>query len=142
MRERVNALLGLASDACEDDCAALCADDAFPVAALRRAIATNIAGTATLIAEIGPVLGPNGTALFFADDRGGQKFFGCYGATKAAQIALAESWAAESAKIGPRVIIDRPAPMPTAVRARFFPGEDRAPLTDCRTEAARILTAL
>ncbi len=109
---------------------------------MTKAIATNIAGTATLIAEIGPVLGPNGTALFFADDRGGQKFFGCYGATKAAQIALAESWAAESARIGPRVIIDRPAPMPTAVRARFFPGEDRAPLTDCRSEAARIVGAL
>jgi ATP-dependent helicase/nuclease subunit A len=35
MRERVNALLGLAADASEADAAALCADDAFDVASLR-----------------------------------------------------------------------------------------------------------
>jgi hypothetical protein len=29
--------------------------------------------------------------------------------------------------------------MPTATRARFHPGEDRAPLADPNTEAARIL---
>ena len=59
-----------------------------------------------------------------------------------AQIALARSWQAETVKVGPRVLIETPAPMATAVRARFFPGEDRAQLTDCRAEAARLLTAL
>ena len=73
------------------------------------------------------------------DPRAGQKFFGSYGATKAAQIALARSWQAEAAKVGPRVVIATPAPMPTATRARFFPGEDRATLVDPRAEADRIL---
>ena len=50
------------------------------------------------------LLAASGTALFFDDPRGGQPFFGGYGATKAAQIALVRSWQAETAKIGPRVI--------------------------------------
>lgn len=96
-----------------------------------------------LIALIEPMLRARaGTALFFDDARGGQKFFGAYGATKAAQIALARSWQAENASLAPRVVIAEPAPMPTATRARFFPGEDRAPLTPCRDEAERILDAL
>ena len=37
-------------------------------------------------------------------------------------------------KHGPRVVIAEPAPMPTAVRARFHPGEDRAKLADVRAE--------
>jgi len=65
-----------------------------------------------------------------------------YGATKAAQIALARSWQAEGAKHGPRVVIAEPAAMPTAVRARFHPGEDRAKLADVRAEAARLLDML
>jgi hypothetical protein len=37
------------------------------------------------------------------------------------------------------VLIETPAAMATATRARFFPGEDRSPLTHPRDEAARIL---
>jgi hypothetical protein len=48
------------------------------------------------------------------------------------------SWAEETAKIGPRVLLETPAPMATAVRARFYPGEDRTKLADARTEAARL----
>jgi NAD(P)-dependent dehydrogenase (short-subunit alcohol dehydrogenase family) len=110
---------------------------------IEPSIKLNVAATAMLIPLIDPLLrAREGTALFFEDDHAGQKFFGSYGATKAAQMALARSWQAEGAKIGPRVLIDAPAPMPTAVRARFFPGEDRAALTDCRVEAARIVAAL
>jgi NAD(P)-dependent dehydrogenase (short-subunit alcohol dehydrogenase family) len=105
-----------------------------------KSIATNVRATGTLIPMVEPLLrAGNGTALFLDDPRDGQKFFGAYGATKAAQIALARSWAAEGEKIGPRVLIETPAPMPTATRARFFPGEDRTPLTHPRDEAARIL---
>ena len=106
----------------------------------QKSVDLNIVTTRGLINLFEPLLrGHQGTALFFEDARGGQKFFGSYGATKAGQIALAQSWQAENAKIGPRVIIAAPAPMPTATRARFFPGEDRAALTPCQTEAARIL---
>ena len=86
---------------------------------------------------------PNrGTAVFLDDPRGGERYFGAYGATKAAQIALAQSWQREAAKVGPRVLIATPAPMATATRARFFPGEDRGALTDVRAEAARIVTLI
>lgn len=108
-----------------------------------KSIATNVRATGSLIPMIEPLLiEGQGSALFLDDPRAGQKFFGAYGATKAAQIALAQSWAAETAKHGPRVVIAQPEPMPTATRARFFPGEDRSPLADPRLEAARILDSL
>ncbi len=108
-----------------------------------KSIATNTRATGSLIPLVEPLLlAGNGTALFLDDPRGGEKFFGAYGATKAAQIALAQSWQAETAKHGPRVVIATPGPMPTATRARFFPGEDRKALLEPKAEAARILNAL
>jgi len=80
--------------------------------------------------------------VFFDDPCGGQKFFGSYGATKAAQIALARSWQAETVKTGPKVHVLTPAPMATATRARFFPGEERAPLSDIHAQAAAVLAQL
>lgn len=107
----------------------------------QRSIATNLHATGTLIPLVEPLLraAPDGTALFFDDPRGGQKFFGAYGATKAGQIALARSWQAESARIGPRVAIATPAPMATPARARFFPGEDQRALATPLAEAVRLL---
>ena len=108
-----------------------------------RSVLVNMDVTRGLITLLEPWLTKaRGTALFFDDPQGGAPFFGAYGATKAGQIALARSWQAETAKIGPRIVIERPAPMPTAVRARFHPGEDRAGLSPCKTEAERILAAL
>lgn len=106
---------------------------------LTKSMAINVEATARLIAYVSPLLGQTGKAVFFDDPRGGQQFFGAYGATKAAQIALARSWQAESVKTGPRVQILTPAPMPTATRARFYPGEDRSTLTEPMAEAARLL---
>ena len=108
-----------------------------------KSLLANVEVVRALIALIEPLLRiRQSTALFFDDPRAGQKFFGAYGATKAAQIALVRSWQAENAAIGPRVVIAEPAAMPTATRGRFFPGEDRAVLTSCRHEAERILDAL
>ena len=105
-----------------------------------KSITTNIRATGSLIPMVEPLLrARQGTAVFFDDPRAGQKFFGAYGASKAAQIALARSWAAETVTIGPRVVIVTPLPMPTATRARFYPGEDRSVLANPRTEAARLL---
>ncbi|MEL7178964.1 MAG: SDR family NAD(P)-dependent oxidoreductase [Pseudomonadota bacterium] len=106
---------------------------------LAKSMTTNIEATSRLIAYVSPLLGQNGQAVFFDDPRSGDQFFGAYGATKGAQIALARSWATESAKTGPKVKILTPAPMPTATRARFYPGEDRAALTEPTAEAARLL---
>jgi NAD(P)-dependent dehydrogenase (short-subunit alcohol dehydrogenase family) len=105
-----------------------------------KSVKVNATATATLIPFIAPLLRTHqGIALFLDDPRAGQPLFGAYGATKAAQMALARSWQAETVRTGPSVVIATPAPMPTATRARFFPGEDRAPLANPRAEAARIL---
>lgn len=108
-----------------------------------KSIATNVRATGSLIPMVEPLLrAGDGTAVFLDDPRAGEKFFGAYGASKAAQIALARSWAAENAKHGPRVVIATPAPMPTATRARFYPGEDRSALAQPRDEAVRLLDLL
>ncbi|TQS72508.1 SDR family oxidoreductase [Rhodobacteraceae bacterium] len=108
---------------------------------MARALATNLSATAALIAHLEPLLRARaGRAVFFDDPAcAGAKFFGSYGATKAAQIALVRSWATESARIGPDVRILHPRPMRGALRARFFPGEDRAALTSPQNEAHRLL---
>jgi len=107
-----------------------------------RSWTVNVEATRRLIAYVAPLLQARTGArvLFFDDPRAGEAFFGAYGATKAAQIALARSWAAETERIGPAVRILAPAPMPTATRARFHPGEDRAALTPCAEEAGRLLS--
>lgn len=121
-----------------------------------KSLTTTVRATGILIPLVEPLLraAPDGKAVFFDDASwhagdgadGVTKFFGAYGATKAAQIALARAWQAETAGQaagrGARVLIDTPAPMPTATRARFFPGEDRAALTPCLAEAARIAALL
>ena len=109
---------------------------------MAKSVACNVTATATLIAYVAPLLGTEGSAVFFDDPRAGEKFFGCYGATKAAQIALARSWQAETTSTGPRVQILTPKPMPTATRARFFPGENRDGLADIHSEAARLLAQM
>ena len=104
-----------------------------------KSVGINITATARLIGYVAPLLGLTGTAIFLDDPRAGEKFFGHYGATKAAQIALARSWQAETIRTGPDIRILTPAPMSTATRGRFFPGEDRSLLAEPRAEAARLL---
>lgn len=110
---------------------------------LDKSIAINIRATQRLIAMVDPLLkAKNGTAVHLDDPKAGEKFFASYGATKAAQKALFDSWAAESVSIGPRVISYTPAPMSTATRARFFPGEPKDKLKTSASEAARFITWL
>ena len=105
-----------------------------------KSIAINIRATGSLIPMVEPLLrAAKGSALFFDDPRAGEKFFGAYGASKAAQMALVRSWQAETQRTGPRVLIACSSPMPTATRARFFPGEDRGKLASVMSEAERIV---
>ncbi|AJE48124.1 SDR family NAD(P)-dependent oxidoreductase [Celeribacter indicus] len=111
---------------------------------LDRTIGTNVTATGKLIPMIAPLLNMAETpadVLFFDDPHAGERFFGAYGASKAAQIAMARSWQAETENLAraPRIHILTPAPMPTATRARFFPGEDKAKLAPPRDEAPRLL---
>jgi NAD(P)-dependent dehydrogenase (short-subunit alcohol dehydrogenase family) len=110
---------------------------------LDRVIATNIRALSRLIANVEPLIAPADApkAVFFDDDWD-EKFAGAYAMSKAAQRALIRSWAAEAARHGPAVHLLRPQPMPTAVRARFYPGEDKAALSSPRDEAARLLAPL
>lgn len=109
-----------------------------------RSLATNARAVGALIPMIEPLLkaSPGGTALFFDDPQGRDPFHGAYGASKAAQIALARHWQQETRRLGPRVLIETPPPMPTATRARFRPGEDRSTLTPCAEVARTLLPRL
>lgn len=99
----------------------------------------NVTATQRLIGYVAPLLGTAGRAVFCDDAVSGAKFYGTYGATKAAQLALVRSWQAETVRTGPQVCLIAPQAMPTALRARFFPGEDRDALTHPDAEAARLL---
>ncbi|MEO1641030.1 MAG: SDR family NAD(P)-dependent oxidoreductase [Pseudomonadota bacterium] len=106
---------------------------------LAKSMSVNVEATSRLIAYVSPLLGEKGRAVFFDDPRGGEPFFGAYGATKAAQLALARSWQSESRNTGPDVRILMPDPMPTATRARFYPGENRDALATTDAVAAKLL---
>ena len=104
-----------------------------------KSILVNMTATSRLIGYLTPLLGEDGRAVFFDDPQAGKPFFGAYGATKAAQIALARSWQTETMRTGPKVAILTPQPMATATRARFHPGEDRTALATPAAEAERLL---
>ena len=110
---------------------------------LDKLIATNIRAFARLMAFVDPLIAPapKPQALFF-DDQWDAKFAGPYGMCKAAQRAMIQSWQAETAKFPLKVHLVQPRHMPTAVRARFYPGEDRSVLFHPQDEAARLLPVL
>ena len=110
-----------------------------------KSLATNVTALQRLIPYVSPLLQAaardrgKARAVFFDDDRP-VKFAGAYLATKAAQRALIAAWQAEATtEAAPDVHLMTPRPMPTAVRARFHSGEDRAALSDTRSEAARLM---
>ncbi len=107
-----------------------------------KSIATNAGATRLLITMVAPLLGATGRAVFFDDPQAGKPFFGHYGASKAAQMALVGSWAAETHRTGPGVTVLQPHPMATATQARFHPGKDRATLASPGDEARRLLPAI
>lgn len=110
-----------------------------------KCMAINIRATGVMIPMIAPLLtaAPQRARALFIDDAAARaKFMGAYGASKAAQIALARAWQLETTRVGPRILIEQANPMPTATRARFYPGENRNTLTPCRQEAERLLQAV
>jgi NAD(P)-dependent dehydrogenase (short-subunit alcohol dehydrogenase family) len=108
-----------------------------------QTIAVNIRAFQRLIRVVDPLLrlSAHPMALIAADDATGAKFHGTYAMAKAAQSALTRAWAAESSN---RITIAEvaPPPMPTALRARFHPGEDRAPLCPIDDAAGRLIERL
>lgn len=113
---------------------------------LERLMSVNAVATARLIRSLDPLLRLSGAgrAVFMIDRKAGAPFWGGYGASKAAAEALARSYAAEAAT-GERAVdvhLFEPPPMPTALRARTHPGEDRAHLTPCAVVAGRVTALL
>ncbi|WP_188788179.1 SDR family NAD(P)-dependent oxidoreductase [Salipiger pallidus] len=104
-----------------------------------KSVSTNVSAMGHLVPYMAALLGTEGQALFFDDPHAGERFYGHYGSTKAAQIALARSWAAETVKTGPDVKVLTPRPMNTTTRMRFHPGEDKDALATPYAEAARLL---
>ena len=109
-----------------------------------KTVAIDIKTVGQLIPFISPLLRASGAGqAVFVDDSNAGKFHGAYAAAKAAQRALFTAWAAETASTDALMVQSfEPAPMATATRARFYPGEDRAPLADPGDEAARLIATL
>lgn len=105
-----------------------------------KSVEANLSAMQRLVGYVAPLLGREGTALFLDDPMPATAFSGSYGATKAGQMALAKAWQAETVRTGPRVVIETPPPMPTALRARFHPGEPRDALEQPSDVAAALLS--
>ena len=107
-----------------------------------KSITNNVTALAKLIPMISPLLEEDSKAVFFEDNTIMKKFSSIYGATKAAQIQIVRTWKDECKSSGPRIYILQPNPMPTAVRARFYPGENRKKLQSVDIEAKRLVSLL
>ncbi len=95
-------------------------------------LAVNVSATWRLIRTLDPLLraAPAGRAAIITDGRAAAPlaYWGLYGAAKAAQAHLAETWAQEVVNSPLRVILHDPGPTATNLRAAAFPGEDQATL--------------
>ena len=105
-------------------------------------VTNNLTALAKLIPMVSPLLDEDSKAVFFEDNTIMEKFSSIYGATKAAQIHLVKTWQNECKSTGPQIYVLQPNPMPTAVRARFYPGENRKKLQSVETEAKRLVSLL
>lgn len=106
---------------------------------MEAAVAVNVLATHRLIRSIDPLLrqAEAPQAVFFTHARAGQKFWGAYGASKAAMAALAQSYDQETPKV--RVTLFEPPASPTALRGRTHPGDDGSTLPPVAETAARLL---
>ena len=107
-----------------------------------KSITNNVTVLAKLIPMVSPLLQEDSKAIFFEDTTIMRKFSSVYGATKAAQIQIVKTWQDECKSTGPKIYIAQPNPMPTAVRARFYPGENRKELQSIEKEAKRLVSLL
>lgn len=113
---------------------------------LDRTIATNIRMPQRLIRVLDPLLRQAGAgrAVFITDPGAEvQKFQTTYAMSKRAVGEMVSRWADEVASTSALRVIEAAAPpMPTAVRARFHPGEKPADLAPTAGVAARLLDHL
>lgn len=111
---------------------------------LDRGWAINARATQRLITMLDPLLksSKSGQAIYCHDPCAVPKFFGSYRTSKLAALSYVESWQAESPQTGPNIKVFVPEPMPTALRARFYPGEDREALSSPASQAQKLIELL
>lgn len=111
---------------------------------LDRGFAVNALAVPSLLRAVDPLFGraEAPVAVFIGDPNTGTALWSPYRAGKEAGLAFARAYAAERDKAGIAVHVHDAPPMPTATRARFFPGENRDRLTPCAEVARDILAAL
>lgn len=108
---------------------------------LDGSLALTARATQRLIRVLDPLLHQSDTPrVVMFDDAPSEKFHAAYDAAKAAALTFARAWAAESAHLG--LTIATPPAMPTALRARFHPGENRSALTDPAVVAQNLMAHL
>ena len=97
-----------------------------------QTLAINMITNFRLIRSLDPLLRASlsGSAIFVTADVGAtpRAYFGAYAASKAALESLVMTYAEETAKTDLRVNLVDPGPMRTRLRAKAFPGEDKAML--------------
>ena len=110
---------------------------------LDKAIAVNLRAVQRLIRVVDPLLrrAEAGRAVFCRNtDVAGRPHHAGFRATVEAGLDLAEDWGGALSRTSvARVVVVTPPPMPTAVRARFYPGEDTGALTHPSQVAPRII---
>lgn len=107
---------------------------------------TNVSANWRLIRTLDPLLKPSdaGRALFVTSHaaEADTAYWGPYAISKAALDALAKTYAQEVQNTAVRVNLLDPGPMRTGLRAKAFPGEDRAHLAEPEAVAAFALPLL
>jgi hypothetical protein len=108
-----------------------------------KSFTINTRATIKLIQALDPLLRQSiiKTALFIDDTQTG-KFMSTYSSSKAAARDIIQNYKEESQRIGPKVISFKPLKMPTALRARFYPGENQKNLWSCLSQAEEAVSKL
>ena len=107
---------------------------------------TNTFITQRLIKLIHPLLKKqkDSIAVFLSDKtkKTNKKFLGIHNAIQAANKEIVLSYSEENLRIGPKVLLFEPLPMPTKTRNIMFPGEDKKLLSSCKDEANKLIKLL
>ena len=109
---------------------------------LDKAWKINARAVQQLLRSMDPLLKQSDAAkaIFMVDPRVGSPFWSTYAATKEAGLNFARAYAAETAQSSVDVIFHQPPEMPTALRARFYPGQNASELTPCSEASKGIIT--
>lgn len=101
---------------------------------------TNIRATVRLIAALTPLLraSKNSQAWFFDDESLEGANFAQHASAKRAQMAIAQSWQAECAKLSPKVQIFAPEPFYGHSKKTLFPGLSPSDFSTAQREAQKI----